>query len=171
MTQRGKGTKMVSVSDNCHDFDASQALRHSLRDASRVNRSGRVFLGTVLILSGIGLWVVPVGAHDPAMQLIKLFLTLVLAGLGAMFISSISERKNAPEIAVDTKQGELRVSTTNRFSGRQNHKRYALATLSDVSLKDQMFSARDADGALVVSLPIRDKATENALRSAFGMAA
>jgi len=157
---------MAVISDTSREFEKAQALRRSLHGASSVNRSGRVFLGAVLVISALGLWLVPVSEGDAGMKLIKLLISLVLLGLGAMFLSSIDDRKDAPEIQVDTQARELRVLRADAAGQMTVVAIYNLDGLSDVTLEDKLLTARGPDGELVVSLPVVDKHTENALRGA-----
>ena len=157
---------MAVISDTSREFEKVQALRRSLHGASSVNRSGRVFLGAVLVISALGLWLVPVSEGDAGMKLIKLLISLVLLGLGAMFLSSIDARKDAPEIQVDTQARELRVLRPDAAGQMTIVAVYNLDGLSDVTLKDKLLTAHGPEGELVVSLPVADKHTENALRGA-----
>ena len=100
---------MVALNETVSEFEKSKALRQSLQEAQKVNRSGRVFLGTLLAISALGLWLVPVADGDTGMRLIKILVSLVLLGLGAMFISSIDEIEALPEIQIDTQNRELRI--------------------------------------------------------------
>jgi hypothetical protein len=156
---------MAALSETAQDFESSKALRQSLQQAGTVNRSGRVFLGSVLAISALGLWLVPVADGDTGMRLIKILVSLVLLGLGAMFISSIDEAEALPEIQIDTQNRELRIMQLDKSCKQTLVARHKLDDLTEVSLKDQVLTAKSKTGETVISLPVRDAQTENALRS------
>lgn len=159
-------TETHQQSRKAPDVDQARILRAKLIEVSEVNRSGRVFLGSALIMSAIGLWLVPVTEGDAAMKLIKLLLSTVLLLLGAMFIFSISRSKDLPEIQIDTVVRELRIVKRDEAGTQYIHARHPLESLSEVNLINQMFIARDADGRLVASVPLSNRKAEAALRSA-----
>lgn len=156
----------MTVSEVTHDLAHSKALRQSLDEVSTVNRSGRVFLGFVLVISAVGLWLVPVTEGDAAMRLIKLLISLVLLGLGGMFISSISERESVPDVVIDTKARELRVVHRGSRMGRAVETRYALDDLADVSINNNLFSAIAKSGGTIVAIPVPDNRVQATLRKA-----
>lgn len=143
------------------DFEASKALRQSLRQASAVNRGGRVLVGTVLLVSALGLWLMPLTVGDAGMRLIMLVLSVCLLALGAMFIFSARERLQSPDIHVDTRARELHIlegsgSLTMSFDD-----------LRDVAFTNRRMTARTADGKIEISLPLTDPDIAKALRAAF----
>ncbi|WP_371224297.1 hypothetical protein [Roseovarius sp. 2305UL8-3] len=157
---------MAVTSEAHQEFEKAQALRKSLRETSSVNRSGRVFLGSILIISALGLWLVPVADGDAGMRLIKLLISLVLMGLGAMFLSSIDDRGEAPEIEIDVQGRELRVLKADMSGQMSVVSSHSFDSLTDVTLKDKLLTARSAAGELLLSVPVTDKHTEKALRAA-----
>jgi len=156
---------MTAISETSQDYQKASALRASLNEASVVNRSGRVLLGSALLISVVGLWVIPVEDGDSAMRLIKLLISVVLGALGAMFIGSASDNDALPEIQIDPGRGELRVVRNGEV------KAHRLDELTDVVLKDDLMTARSSTGELVLSLPISDHNTKRALRAALDLAA
>ncbi len=157
---------MAVISETSHEFEKVQALRKSLREVSVVNRSGRVFLGAVLVVSALGLWLVPVSEGDAGMQLIKLLISLVLLGLGAMFISSVDDRGVAPEIQIDTQARELRMLRAGMSGQMTVVTRHNFDSLTEVTLKDQLLTARRGAGETLFSIPVTNKHTEKALGAA-----
>ncbi len=163
---------MVALSDThaelgvAPDFDQAKALRESLKTPASVNRGGRIFLGSVLCISALGLWLVPVDAGDAAMQLIKLLVSVVMLALGMMFIFSINRRAELPEIQIDTLKRELRVIKRDHANNPFVEAFHAFENMAEINLKGHHLSARDADGQVIVSVPLRDKATARALQAA-----
>lgn len=152
------------------EFDQAKALRENLRDnlqeSKGVNRVGRIFFGSVLVISALGLWAVPVVEGDTGMRLIKLLISIVLAGVGVMFFLSIDSAEDLPEIQVDTNKRELRIITRNGGEDGQVEAVHSFDELSEVTIRDRLLTARGENGQLVASVPLRDKAMEAALREA-----
>ena len=157
---------MVAYSDTAHEFDQATAVRQALKKSSAVNKTGRVFLGSVLLISGVGLWLVPVDAGDSAMRLIKLFLSLVLMALGAMFIASLKQKSGASEIQVDAQNRELRIYNTNETGQSVLAEKHKLDDLNELALMDGLLTARDAQSKLLFSVPVEDRRSEKMLRAA-----
>lgn len=152
---------MFASTDAAPQFEASKALRQSLKEASAVNRSGRIFLGTVLLVSAAGLWVIPVDMGDAAMRLIKLLFSACLLALGAMFILSARDRLRLPEIRLDPEAREIHIV---KPSGTLS---LCFDDLAEVSFCERTMTARSSDGRVQLVLPLTDEQTENALREAF----
>ncbi|MFK7938221.1 MAG: hypothetical protein AB8B82_02495 [Roseovarius sp.] len=148
------------------DMDQAAALRNTLTSATRVNHAGRIFFGSVLMISAFGLWLVPVTNGDAAMQLIKLLVSIVMLLLGGMFVFSARNTDELPEIQIDTTAREISIvkrDAEGRMASNQVHK---IDDMADITLRDRMFTAHDASGAVVVSVPVPDKRMEKALKSA-----
>ncbi len=160
---------MAVTSETPTEIDNSEKFRRSMDQASAVNRSGRVFFGSVLLISALGLWLIPVQDGDAAMQLIKLAISLFMLALGAMFISSIAERGSSPDILIDTQKRELRILTKNEVTNSLDQSIFKLDQLTAVSLKNGEFSAHDQNGEFVVSVPVRDRHTRKALIAALDL--
>lgn len=152
---------MFATTQARSQFEDARALRESLKAASAVNRSGRIFLGTVLLLSAIGLWGVPVEPGDAAMRLIKLLFSTCLLALGAMFILSASRRRRRAEIRFDTRAREIHIVE------RSDEITLRFDELADVAFGPQAMTARSTDGRVRLTLPINDGQTERMLRRAF----
>jgi flagellar basal body-associated protein FliL len=120
----------------------------------------------VLSLSAIGLWAIPVETGDSAMQLIKLLVTIVMLVLGVMFVFSARATSDMPDIVIDAQNRELTLVSRDaegQIIGQEVHN---IDDMNEITLRDRMFTARDASGEITVSLPLPDKATEKALRKA-----
>ncbi len=148
------------------EYDHAKALRETIKNSSGVNHAGRIFFGSALSISAFGLWLVPVDPGDSAMQLIKLLVSVVMLGLGAMFIFSARKSSDAPEIQIDTATREIRVLKRDSNDKPYVSACHAMDSLTDVTLKDRLLSARDETGQLIMSVPMPNKAAEAAVRSA-----
>ena len=158
---------MVAITETAPDFDPDfervQALRANLTPKSAVNRPGRVFVGSVLIISAVGLWLVPVDQGDAAMRLIKLLFSVVMLLLGAMMLCSLNERENQPEIQLDTKNRVLHVLRHCDNTNRTVRSSYGFDELAELSLKDRHLTARSAGGELIASIPLPNRREAAAL--------
>lgn len=163
---------MVAISethqsiDGDAEYNQSRALRAKLKQSSGVNRGGRVFLGSVLTISALGLWLIPVAHGDAAMQLMKLLVSLLMVGTGMMFILSVDRGAELPEIQIDTQKRELRVLKLDDACNSYVAKTHKLDDLAEVTVKDKLLTARDASGNIAVSVPIRDRTAEREVRAA-----
>lgn len=151
------------------DFDQATALRETLKKSKGVNHAGRVFFGSVLILSAVGLWLVPVDAGDAAMKLIKLLVSVLMLVLGVMFIFSARRVPDEPEIQIDTQAREIRIVKRDNGGAICMDTRHAIDSLSDVTLCDRTLTAYDASGQLIISMSVPDKRMETALKSALSL--
>ena len=137
-------------------------------DASRVLRG---LCGTALITSTFGVWIVPTGAGDPGMMLIKLVFSLVFV-LGWYAVPvPVRRHSDLPEIALDTRARQLRVLYPQPGGRTARVVVHDLDDLTELSLRDRMLTARDRDGRQIVSLELHDARTEQTLRRALSLAA
>lgn len=168
---------MVAHSDTHADikarreFEQASDLRENLQSGKGVNRVGRIFFGSVLVISALGLWAVPVADGDMAMRLIKLLISVVLAGVGVMFFLSLDSAEDLPEIQVDTIKRELRIIRHTGDGLTDDETVHSFDALSEVTIRDRLLTARDDTGQLVISVPLRDKAMEAALKEVLPLAA
>ncbi len=127
------------------------------------NLAARV-LGVTTLLSAIGVWLIPVMPGDAVMQLVKLALSmsLLMGGITAvMALRSVA----GPEIQIDPKKRCLNVIERGA-GGRVRHETsYRLDSLSELVLRDNLLTARDAFGRPVLALPVNDARAEAAIRA------
>lgn len=146
---------------------AMSGTQAGVQSPGGVNRGGRIFFGSVLVISALGLWAVPVVEGDAAMRLIKILVSVVLAGVGVMFFLSIDKGEDLPEIQLDTAKRELRILSHDGAGEPRVEAVHSFDALSEVVIQDRLLTARDAQGRLVATVPLRDKATEATLREIF----
>lgn len=137
-------------------------------EASRVLRG---LCGTALMASTFGVWIVPTGAGDPAMMLIKLLFSLSLFWAGMLCLFRSDRDSDLPEIALDTHARQLRVLYPQPGGRTARVMVHDLDDLTELSLCDRMLTARDRDGRQIVTLELHDARTEQTLRRALSLVA
>ena len=120
-------------------------------------------LGFSLIMAALGVWAVPVDAGDVEMQLIKLLFSVTMLAIGALFVKSLDRNSCQPEIELDTQRRLLRVLSSDKEGRRQEQVCYDISEFSEITLRDRYLTARDAYGKEVISIPIRNTATEKTI--------
>ncbi|MEM6576974.1 MAG: hypothetical protein AAF678_00655 [Pseudomonadota bacterium] len=123
---------------------------------------------TAICIAGGGLWLVP--ADDSAGQLIKLFASTIMLATGLFLFNGLNEKADASAIEVDPKKRQLRVYEYDARGRSRLKTSYNIDDLHQVSVADGRLSASNADGVLVLEMPIESDAAENALRSAISRA-
>jgi len=154
-----------------HSFHDTTAMSEDKAKKTGFQRAAKGFLGSVLLLSAAGIWLVSTGANDAAMMLIKLVFSLSLFCAGAMCFSTLDPDDIAPEVQIDTERRQLRVIETGPDGRTRRVAVHALDDLAELSLRDQVLTARDFSGRQIVALPVNDRATERALRHALSFVA
>ncbi|SLN14154.1 hypothetical protein ROG8370_00329 [Roseovarius gaetbuli] len=154
-----------------HSFHDSTTTSEDKAKKTDLRRAAKGFLGSVLLLSAAGVWLVSAGANDAAMMLIKLVFSVSLFCVGAMCFSTLDPEDIAPEVQIDTKRRQLRVIETGIDGRTRRVAVHELDDLAELSLRDQVLTARDFSGRQIVALPVNDRATERALRRALSFAA
>lgn len=162
---------MVALPDFDREFsgpplrsDAGTDLRCKVADRG-IARMGARFFGVGLIAAAFGLWVFPSNGADPAMMLIKLLFSIALFGAGMLGLYAARCPDRRPEVQIDPRARELRVLTPDH---RGSHEVEILRfdDLQELSLRDELLSARDMAGRLVVSIEVSRGGDERALRTA-----
>jgi heme A synthase len=160
---------MVAFPDNPKSYVADRIDRDRKPAGCALKRALKMALGTAFLMAAIGMWVVPAG--DAPMQMIKLFVSMVMLGLGLMLMSSLDQSDDLPEVHIDTMNGQLRLMTTDSCGRLRLSTVYDLDTLSDISLEGRSLTACDAAGHKVVSVPLCDAESEQQLREVLPQAA
>ncbi len=160
---------MVAFPDSPNTFTEDRLSRDSASAGCALKRGIKMGLGTALLMAAVGMWAVPAG--DAAMQMIKLFVSVLMLGLGLMLISALDQAEDMPEVHLDTLNRQLRVVTTDACGNLRLREVYDLDALSDVSLEGHALTACDATGQQIVSIPLPDAETEKTLRGLLPQAA
>lgn len=160
---------MVAFPDNPNSFVKGRIERDRKPAGCALKRAMKMAFGTALLLAAIGMWAVPAG--DAAMQMIKLFVSLVMLGLGLILMSSLDQSEDLPEVHLDTLNRQLRLVNTDSCGKLRLSAVYDLDTLSGVSFEGNALRACDATGDEVVTIPLHDTEMEQTLREIFPQAA
>ncbi|MDT8328514.1 MAG: hypothetical protein RQ750_14210 [Roseovarius sp.] len=153
-----------------HSFDETSASPEGKTQQSMQRRAAKGFIGSVLLLSSAGIWLVSTGGNDAAMMLIKLVFSMTLFCVGAMCFSTLEQEDLAPEVQIDTKRRQLRLIEVGTDGRTQRVAVHDLDDLTELSLRDRVLTARDATGRQIVALPVNNRVTERALRRALSFA-
>lgn len=133
--------------------------------------AGRVVTGgaaLALMVAGLGIWLFP--APDHAVMLVKLGASLAMAGTGAVLLSALNARQEMARVEIDTQRDEIRTYDRELRGQVYLTGRYRMSEFAEIRLNNRTFFARDTSGALVVSVPVRGRKQERALRRALALA-
>ncbi|MEQ8876937.1 MAG: hypothetical protein RIC49_11070 [Phycisphaerales bacterium] len=133
--------------------------------------AGRVAMaGTAmaLMLAGLGIWMFP--APDHAVMLIKLGASLAMFGAGAVLLSALSARQEMARVEIDTRRDEIRTYDRELRGQVFLTGRYRMSEFAEIRLNNRTLFARDTSGELVVSVPVRGRKQERAIRQALSLA-
>ncbi len=120
--------------------------------------------GAALCMSAGGLWLVP--SEDAAMQLIKLFASVVLLLGGLILFNGLNREELAPEVQIDPVKRQLRVYEYDA-KGRSTLKAcHDIDALQELSVHKRQLRAKDASGVLVLEMPLGSDEEASAIRSA-----
>ena len=150
---------------------STPAVIEETSSAPLLKRALMAALGSAMLLSAFGVWIVPVDSGDTAMQLVKLVFSVAMLLLGMLFFSALESRHVEPEIHLDPKTRSLRIVEIDRKGTAHVKGDYSLDELSDITLRDCHLSARNARGEQVLSVPVRNSAAEKAIQKALSQVA
>lgn len=164
---------MVALPDLAHEarHGATSDDRTRVLGAAPVRESGprravRIFAGSTLVLAALGTWIMPQGAQDAAMMLIRLGFSSTMLLSGVMLLLPPRGPVDAPEIHFDPVTRQVRIVQPDTEAGQTRIAVHALDDLEEVTLRDGVLRARDASGRIVLALHVADAATERAMRQA-----
>jgi hypothetical protein len=120
-------------------------------------------VGTALVLSAPGMWLMPGSQYDADVVLIKLGVSLFffLCGLALLMRNHVDNR---PDAYFDPIRRELRVLQKNDRGRPQTVLRRAYDMLGSVRFTDNKVEVYDLDGTMLMRLPIDDAEVRHALR-------
>lgn len=159
---------------------AAQFQAHARRTATRepVDMSegpgavvGRVAMfgaASALMMAALGIWALP--APDEAVMLVKLGASLGMFGAGAVLLSALGARQELARVEIDTRRDEIRTYDRELRGQVFLTGRYRMSEFSEIRLSNRTFFARDTAGQLVVSVPVRGRKQERAIRKALSLA-
>lgn len=127
------------------------------------------FLGVVLCVAALGLWLVPGASFDPSLMLIKLGLSIFLM-IGGLLCLSVARRDSFPEVELDARGARLRIHERNASGRILETIEVPYDDLSEVDFRDGMLIARDHHGRAVVEMPVENAGDLDEIRAALGPA-
>lgn len=137
-----------------HFTEASH--EHTLRRA--VLRFGAV--GS--LVAAVGLWLVPVVPGDALMQLFKLAFSALLAMVGVAVLAR-PRAPVGPEVQIDTRGRRLTIIERDAQGHVRSERSHCVDGLKEIVLRDNMLTARDAQGIALVAQPVSDPLVRAAL--------
>ena len=95
---------------------------------------------------------------------------LGLAGFGAVLLAALGARQEMARVEVDTQRDEIRTYDRELRGQVYLTGRYRMSEFAEIRLNNRTFFARDTAGQLVVTVPVRGRRQEQALRRALALA-
>jgi len=162
---------MFILPDLTSDFEAFER-RHALHEPVESPGGGWALWGRAavfcvaggLLLAALGLWAFP--AEDSAVRLVKLGASLGFFGAGAVLLRAALVRPERERVEIDTRRREIRTYDVGVCGQVILTGRHRLDDMTDITLRDGTFCARDRAGRVTVSAPVRGRAKARALRRA-----
>lgn len=166
---------MTALPDTMTQFQAHER-RTAQREPVEMAEGPGVLAGRVamagtamaLVLAGVGIWMFP--APDHAVTLVKLGASLGMIGFGAVLLAALGARQEMARVEVDTQRDEIRTYDRELRGQVYLTGRYRMSDFAEIRLNNRTFFARDTAGQLVVTVPVRGRRQERALRRALALA-
>lgn len=133
--------------------------------------AGRMAMGgtaMALMLAAAGIWMFP--APDAAVMLVKLGASLGMFGAGAVLLSALNAKQEMAQVEIDARRDEIRTYDREIRGDVYLTGRYRMSDFAEIWLTNKTLFARDVNGALVVSVPVRGRRQETAIRRALSLA-
>lgn len=166
---------MLALPDLTEEFEA--VTRDTFRrerveplqiDLAWAIRAGQVCMAAALFLATAGIWAFP--AEDHAVVIVKLGASLAMAGGGGVLLALLPAARDATAVQIDLEKREIRTYEREPSGHVYLTGRHDLMAMAEVSLRNGTFFARDGAGRVVVSVPVRGRARERAIRGALALA-
>jgi len=121
-------------------------------------------VGTALVLSASGMWLMPGSQYAADVVLMKLGVSIFFFLCGLALLMRNHEH-NQPDAYFDPIRAELRVLQKNNRGRPQTVLRRRYDTLGSARFSDKMVEMYDVDGSLLMRLPVENAEVRHALRS------
>ena len=151
------------------DFMEAGECRNHAIEGHATSGALASFLGVVLCVAALGLWLVPGASFDPSLMLMKLGLSIFFMIGGAMCLAA-ARRDSHPEVELDARRGVLRVLERNARGRVESAVEFSYDDLSEVDFRDGMLIARDHHGRTIVEMPVENAGDMDEIRAALGPA-
>jgi len=164
-------TALPNLADEFEAFERRAELREPV--GTVVGQGGFWKTGLILcaglglLLAAAGIWAFP--SADNAERLVRLGASLGLFGIGAAVLSMLGVGEERARAEIDAKRQEIRTYDIDSRGAVFLTGRYGFSQLSDISLRDGTFQARDDEGRVVVSVPVKGRARVQAIRRALSL--
>jgi hypothetical protein len=121
-------------------------------------------IGTALVLSASGMWLMPGSQYGPDVVLIKLGVSVFFFMCGLVLLMR-NHADNQPDAYFDPIRNEVRVLQRNDRGRPQTVLRRSYDTLGSARFTDDTLEMYDVDGSMLMRLPIDNAEVRNALRA------
>jgi hypothetical protein len=156
---------MVSIPDIRDPKQQSQiTLQESL---CPIISAAMRFFGAVMILSSVGIWLVPVISGDGAMVLMKLLVSVFFACVGSVLIET-GKNGATDEIHMCPETRMLRHVKRKCNGVAATRAQFDFDQISDIRLQDGMLKVLGDAGATLLSLPVERVENLGAIREMLG---
>jgi hypothetical protein len=121
-------------------------------------------MGAALVLSSTGIWVLPGAGHDPDLALMKIGVSVVFLFVGLILMTT-NDPKSQPDAFFDPVRRELRILETARDGRSRTLLRRSYDSIGSVRFGENMVEIREADGQVLVTLPLPGLEARRQLRN------
>lgn len=157
---------MAYVLDGMFEMRAGEPELSKAEHRMILRQALLAFCAAVLLVSAVGIWLVPGGGDDAALRLIKLLVSGLMVALALVCRASLRADRDEPELHLDLAQRRLRVVERDAAGRQTVTGSYGFEALTELCLRDGFLTARDRSGELILAAPVPDRATEAAIRRA-----
>ena len=121
-------------------------------------------IGTAMVLSASGMWLMPGAATSPDLVLIKLGMSVFffLCGLALLMRN---HQDNRPDAYFDPIRKEVRILQKNNRGRPETVLRRSYDSLGSACFTGDVFEMYDMDGSMLMRLPIENTEVREALRA------
>ena len=121
-------------------------------------------IGTALVLSASGMWLMPGSQYGPDVVLIKLGVSVFFFLCGLVLLMR-NHSDNQPDAYFDPIRNEVRVLQRNDRGRPQTVLRRSYDTLGSARFTENTLEMYDVDGSILMRLPIDNAEVRDALRA------
>lgn len=165
---------MTSLPDLAENFEAFERRAELREPVGTTGGAGMLWRNALILCAGLGLMLAAAGiwafpSVDHAERLIRLGASLGLFGIGAVVLGTLSARTTRGRAEIDTRSREIHTYDIDSRGRVFLTGRHGLDQMSEISLRDGTFTARDGEGRVVVSVPVAGRARARAIRQALAL--
>jgi len=154
----------VAPLDHVPGFRAEAPSQVNIRPGGSVSSMMLRLLGGCMVLASTGLWLVPEAGADPQLALFRIGISVILLFVGLCLLL-LRETSAPPEFQFDARRGEMRIEETRADGRTVVVLRRSYASLGAARFTSRSIQLMEADGTLLIELPLEGRATRNLLLS------